>query len=79
MNRGIAYARQGDFDAAIADFDKAIELDTNNAKAYLLRGRAYFEIGERETAISDLERALELGLEPSLKQDAEALLEELGR
>jgi hypothetical protein len=42
-----------------------------------LHGVAYARIGEREKAISDLERALELGLDPSTKQDAEELLEEL--
>ena len=44
---------------------------------YLSRGVVYSDIGEREKAVSDLERALELGLDPTFRQAAEILLEEL--
>ena len=31
--RGAAYAREGDFDKAVADFTKAVQIDPNNASA----------------------------------------------
>jgi tetratricopeptide (TPR) repeat protein len=65
------------------DLNQAIEIGISepgsNAFTHFLRGAIYAEKGERERAISDLERALELGLDPNLKQNAESLLEELGR
>jgi tetratricopeptide (TPR) repeat protein len=47
--------------------------------AFYGRGVAYADIGEREEAIADLETALDLGLSPEAEQQAEELLEELGK
>ena len=68
-NRGTVYAFRGDFERAIADYDKAIELNPNFVDAYynrgliyekrglgnILRGRDYFE-----RAIADYDKAIEL-------------------
>lgn len=48
--------------AAIADFTKAIELDSRLPEAYFNRGIVYLLQDEREKAISDFSRAGELGL-----------------
>ena len=56
-NRGLLYARNRDFEKAIADFTKAIELKKYN-KAYTARAAAYFELNEIDKAISDAEMAL---------------------
>jgi len=45
---------------AIADFNQAIELDSNYARAYATRGLTYTAIGEFELAIKDYNQALEL-------------------
>jgi ankyrin repeat protein/cytochrome c-type biogenesis protein CcmH/NrfG len=58
--RGCAYADKGDYDRAISDFDKALELDPNYAFAYSNRGYAYADKGDYDRAISDLDKALEL-------------------
>lgn len=42
------------------EFDKAIELNPDNADAYFNRGDAYGEIGEYEKAIADYSKAIEL-------------------
>jgi len=42
------------------EFDKAIELNPDNADAYFNRGDAYDEIGEYEKAIADYSKAIEL-------------------
>jgi len=51
---------KGQNEQAILDFNKGIELDPNNYRAYRLRGAAYSKIGEYDKAISDLDKADEL-------------------
>jgi tetratricopeptide (TPR) repeat protein len=58
--RGFAYNMLREYQQAIADFNQAIELDSNYARAYASRGRIYRTIGEYELAINDYNRALEL-------------------
>jgi tetratricopeptide (TPR) repeat protein len=58
--RGFAKIRLKDFERAIVDFNRAIELYSSYARAYASRGRAYSSIGEYELAIKDYNRTLEL-------------------
>ncbi len=51
--------RQGS-DLAIADFDRAIEVQPDYAEAYSNRGEAYEDKGDYERAIADYGRAIEL-------------------
>jgi uncharacterized protein YjbI with pentapeptide repeats len=67
----------GAYDAAIADYTKAIELDLNDASAYYMRGRVYSKKGEYDKAIADLEKYIELIDDPRLTQSTERLLEEI--
>lgn len=76
--RGAAYLDKGQVDQALADLDKAIELQPSLALAYFARGVAYYYVGDYEQAIADLNTVLELDSDPELRQEAEALLEELG-
>src|ERR1700735_1816751 len=55
--RGTAYWRHGDPDRAIADENKAIELDTKFIEAYVRRGAAYLRSGDVKAAIADFTRA----------------------
>ena len=50
-----------DFDEAIKDFTKVIELDPDYASAYVQRGCVYRKKGCDARAIEDLNRAIELG------------------
>jgi tetratricopeptide (TPR) repeat protein len=77
--RGIALGTQADYEGALADLDRAIKMDSENAFAYHVRGLVCVEVGERERAISDLEQALELGLDPDLTAEAQAVLADLRR
>jgi tetratricopeptide (TPR) repeat protein len=47
--RGAACSSKGDYDPAIADQDKAIELDSKGAVSYGLRGIAYNERGRAKS------------------------------
>ncbi len=59
-DRGFAYARKGDYDHAIADFDKAIALAPRDAMAYSGRGLVYAEKGDYDRAIADCDKAVRL-------------------
>jgi tetratricopeptide (TPR) repeat protein len=59
-NRGLAYKKQGELDKAIADYNKAIELDPQLAVAYYNRGKDYEDQGELDKAIADFTKAIEL-------------------
>jgi len=56
--RALAYFVRGDFDLAIADYDKAIALNPNNAAAYNNRAVIYHEKGEYDRSIADLTKAI---------------------
>jgi tetratricopeptide (TPR) repeat protein len=59
MNLGVAYRAAGQYDRAIADFRRALEIAPGNARVHfqlgvtaLMRGRLNDAIGELETAVS---------------------------
>lgn len=60
--RGFSYFAKNQYELAITDFSKAIELDSNYMVAYYNRGVAYFDLGQNERAITDFTKAMELGL-----------------
>jgi tetratricopeptide (TPR) repeat protein len=59
-NRGGAYANKGDFDRAIADYTRAIDLKPDYAVAYYNRGFSYRHKGDDDRAIADWSKALAL-------------------
>jgi len=76
-NRGAAYVGKDDYDLAIADYDKAIELKPDLVEAYFGRGFVHKIRGEKEEAIRDFERCLELSEDEDLRKEAEEQLREL--
>ncbi len=72
--RGSANFAFGNFELAIADYSKAIEIARPNADFYFDRGAAYKEVGRRDDAIADYRKALALGptrgLETRIIRDA---------
>ncbi|MEI6427655.1 MAG: tetratricopeptide repeat protein [Pseudanabaena sp. ELA607] len=59
--RGVKKEMSGDYEGAVADFTKAIEIDPNYAPAYDSRGIAHFRLGNNvELALADFSKAIEL-------------------
>jgi tetratricopeptide (TPR) repeat protein len=59
-NRGTAYIHKGEYDNAIEDYNKAIELKPDFAEAYNNRGNTYSDKGEYDNAIEDYNKAIKL-------------------
>lgn len=54
------------YEAAEADFKKAISLDPKNTDYLLNRAALYIEMGKKKEAREDLDKALELGADPNV-------------
>ena len=59
-NRGSAYLMIDEIDRAISDFDRAIQLEPDNAIRYYNRGIAFSRKHQVQKAIDDYSRAIQL-------------------
>lgn len=58
--RADTYYRQKDYDNAVQNYNKAIELNPQDADAYSSRGNAYYMKGDHDQAFEDYNKALVL-------------------
>ncbi len=58
--RALGYSLKGWFDKAVADYDKAIDLNPDFAAALNNRAWAYYKLGRPQQGAGDVERALRL-------------------
>ena len=68
---------KGDLVPAMAELDRAVELDPLNGEAHLLRGQIYARMGNIEAALADLGIALNFG-HPKTRDRALELIPEVG-
>ena len=59
-DRGNLRSRNGAYQSAIADYDRAIEMDPGFAAAHYNRGSSFYELGSYDEALDDLGRAIDL-------------------
>jgi tetratricopeptide (TPR) repeat protein len=59
-NRGNAYNYKGQFELAIKDFNRGLEIQPNYKNFYNNRAQSYFQLDSLELALMDLDRAIRL-------------------
>jgi tetratricopeptide (TPR) repeat protein len=59
----------GDVDTGVANFTRALELNSNNVDAYYNRALAYLILGDNR-AIDDFRKVLDLSDDPELRRVA---------
>ena len=62
-NQGNAYEKKGQYNEAISDYTKAIEINPMYADAYYTRGVVYYYKKDYEKALDDFYKAQELGID----------------
>ena len=62
LNRGVVWANKGDWDKAIIDYSKALEINSEHVMVYNNRGNAWAEKGDLDQAIADYAKSL--GINP---------------
>jgi tetratricopeptide (TPR) repeat protein len=75
FDRGNLFAAQKNYEKAIDDYTRAIQIDSRLAEAYYNRGLARINAGKKELGMADLSKAGELGLYSAysvIKQEAGA-------
>ena len=60
VKQGIQLFEQGEYEAAILEYDEAIRLDPEYARAYYDRGTVYGALGQYEQAIQEYNEAIRL-------------------
>ena len=60
VSRGVYYSNLGQWETAIFDYTKGIEINPRYIEAYNLRGNAYHQLGQLDKAIADNTKALEI-------------------
>jgi tetratricopeptide (TPR) repeat protein len=61
--RGLVHADLGEFDSAVSDYTKGIQLQPEFDAAYNNRGTAYSEMGDYKSAIADFTKAIQINPE----------------
>ena len=69
--RAIAYGKKGDFERAIKDFDKLVDLYPKNANSYFRRAFAHEQSGNTKLAAADYRKVL--SIRPSDQEAIQAL------
>jgi len=77
LHKALSFIELKDFNQALVDLNRAIELKTDYAYAYLNRGLIYQKLGKNEEARSDFQRTVDLDTNLIWSKQARELLQEL--
>ncbi len=69
---------KGQYDKAIGDITRSIELDPSDPRVYSSRGRAYIGNQQGEQAVKDFHKAISMTSDPAEISKAKEVLRELG-
>jgi tetratricopeptide (TPR) repeat protein len=69
LEEGNNHYKAKEYQKAIADYDRAIQLDPQYTDAYINRGVAYHDLNEYEKAIANYDRALQIDPNYTLAKD----------
>jgi tetratricopeptide (TPR) repeat protein len=61
LNRGNCFLKKKEYDKALGDYSKAIELNPKNPDIYVNRGDCYYKMKKKDDACNDWSKAKELG------------------
>jgi Flp pilus assembly protein TadD len=73
-NRGFAHFSKEEFEKALTDYSRAIELEPMDFGFYRNRGTLYVRVGKNDKAIQDFQKAAKLGDEKT-----QELLKKIGK
>ena len=68
FSSGVDKYEQGDYQGAIADYTKVIEINPQFASAYSIRGTSKYLLGDLKGACDDARKAADLGDERSAER-----------
>ena len=63
MSRGFIYREQKKWELALADFNKAIQINSQYAQAYMGRGLVYLQFNDKQKARENFQEAARLFLD----------------
>ena len=66
-NRGYAKFQNGDYQGALADFNKAIEINPQDADAYTSRSGTKLNLGDNQGALNDANQSIEINPQNSMR------------
>jgi tetratricopeptide (TPR) repeat protein len=75
--RGLAHYALSEYDLAIADNNRALDINPKYAAAYNGRGLAYYRKGEFDKTIADMEKVVEYSTDRQLTEPAAKVLQGL--
>ena len=78
MRRADLYMKVEKWDAAVADYEKVLSADPENALALAGKGMAIARKGDRRTGAEQLQKALKMTNDPKKQEDIREKLRELG-
>jgi len=79
QGRGDAYRANNEYDKAITDYTKALDIHPREPRLYLGRGKSYRAKGEIDCATADFRQILAVTHKVHLQRQAEELLASLDR
>ena len=76
-NRGFVYTELKDYQKAVADFTRVLEIDSQNSLAYYNRAYVYERLGNKTQAIADFKQAATLYQQQGNLKDYQEALQQI--